>query len=629
MKRMTLALAVALALGVIVAPAATAQASLPLRVDFQPSGAPLAVGHVADTGLGFDAGRGFGWVVPGSATPVDLSPNTRIRSTPSEVRLRTLIHLQGASTLRASGSWELALSDGEYRVTLGVGDGAATDSVHRVTAEGVTVVDFTPTSTQRLATGSAIVNVRDGRLTLTATGSNTKATFVEIDASQDRTAPTVVAATPRAGSTGVPLGENLTATFSEALDPGSVTTSSFMVRRKGASLNISGAVRYDAVARAAHFDPVYGFKASSTYTATLTTAVRDLAGNALTAAYTWSFSSGSGGFPTAYTYEQVAPQPFGVSEAQGLAVGGLLYSLGGFDYTKSCCTPTNRAYAYNPATNSWRRLADLPDKGVTHAGTATDGTNIFYAGGYIANADWTGQIFGTRKVYRYNVAANTYTRLPDLPVERAAGQLQSLGGRLHFFGGTNRARTLDVGDHYVLDLAGGATTWMTAAPLPNPRHHMGSTVLSGLIYAIGGQHGHDGPSVAQADVHRYDPATDRWTQVASLPSARNHISNSTFVLQGRIVVMGGLVSHSTSSARVYAYDPVANAWSLMSPLPQASSSGVGAAIDGRLYYSGGNRRTTTWRGTPGTSGVTQQTAVTEPVANRLPWCDLGCATGSV
>ena len=110
-------------------------------------------------------------------------------------------------------------------------------------------------------------------------------------------------------------------------------------------------------------------------------------------------------------WSTVASQAFTNSEAQGAVVGGKLYVFGGFDSTKPCCTPTRRAFVYDPTANAWTPIADLP-KGVTHAGMATDGTDIFYAGGYIENAAQTGQIFGTREVWRYSPATNAYTALP-------------------------------------------------------------------------------------------------------------------------------------------------------------------------------------------------------------------------
>lgn len=302
-----------------------------------------------------------------------------------------------------------------------------------------------------------------------------------------------------------------------------------------------------------------------------------------------------------------SPQPYKVAEGQGVAVGGKLYVFGGFDSQKGCCTPTARAHVFDPASATWQPLADLPPMngtghgGVTHAGIATDGSDIYLAGGYTSNRNGRGQIFGTREVWRYNVASDSYTRLPDLPVARAGGQLEYLDGSLYYFGGTNQPRTEDTPELYILDLTEGGAAWREGTPLPNARHHMGSAVLNGKIYAIGGQHGHDQRLTTQADVHAYTPKTDSWQQVADLPLAVSHIANSTFVMDGRIIVAGGEVAHGDPVADVFAYSPETDSWDALTPLPLALQSAVARWVGDEIVVtggSGGGWRAETYIGTP-------------------------------
>lgn len=294
------------------------------------------------------------------------------------------------------------------------------------------------------------------------------------------------------------------------------------------------------------------------------------------------------------TWRTSTPQPYGVAEANGLALGGKLYSFGGFDSTKGCCTPTDRAYVFDPASETWAPLAPMPAMngtvygGVTHAGIATDGEMIYFAGGYTANTTGRAQIFGTREVLRYDPQGDTYSRLPDLPVERAAGQLEYYDGKLYYFGGTNQARTEDTGNLFILDLEGGAQSWREGAPLPNPRNHLGGVVLGGKIYAIAGQHEHDGQLTTQADVHVYDPKHDSWREVASLPLPLSHIADSSFALGGRLIVVGGEIDHLKPVATIFAYDPNRNTWSELSSLPIARMSTVADTVGGTIITAGGS-----------------------------------------
>lgn len=106
--------------------------------------------------------------------------------------------------------------------------------------------------------------------------------------------PTVVSTTPVNGATGVPLNGNLSATFSEAMDPATLTTTSFTVASGGTA--VPGTVLY--ANRKAVFWPTAALTRSASYTATITTAAHSAAGLPLSAASTWSFAAiGAVGVP--------------------------------------------------------------------------------------------------------------------------------------------------------------------------------------------------------------------------------------------------------------------------------------------------------------------------------------------
>lgn len=296
--------------------------------------------------------------------------------------------------------------------------------------------------------------------------------------------------------------------------------------------------------------------------------------------------------PIGWTTAAAAPQT--LFESQGLAVGGKLYVFGGFYNT--AIETTRRAQVYDPATNHWTPLADLPED-ITHAGHAADGDTIYLVGGFVG--DHPGS--STTHVWKYHIPSNSWSAGPPLPAPRASGAAVRLGRALHYFGGTLRESGVDrfdSPDHWVLDLDGG-TRWVAAAPLPNPRNHMGGAALDGKIYAVGGQHLADEVRGNQSAVHVYDPATNAWQAVADLPLPLGHISASTFVRDGRIVVVGGVTQNQLKVADVLEYDPAANRWVALTPLPVRRQSPVADAIDGRLVVTGGADsapQATTWIG---------------------------------
>src|SRR4029079_3571694 len=106
----------------------------------------------------------------------------------------------------------------------------------------------------------------------------------------DNTPPTVTSTTPSGGATGVAVTSSITATFSELLQPATVSTSTFTLK-DSADTPIAGAVSLNGLV--ATFVPASSLSPSTPYTATVTTGVKDIAGNFLTPAKSWSFTTAS------------------------------------------------------------------------------------------------------------------------------------------------------------------------------------------------------------------------------------------------------------------------------------------------------------------------------------------------
>lgn len=95
----------------------------------------------------------------------------------------------------------------------------------------------------------------------------------------DTEAPTVTGVSP-AGKRVFPKA-NVTATFSEGMDAGTITKGTFELVRKGTTEAIAAEVAYDAADKKATLDPIGKLRRGATYRAVVTTGARDAAGNAL------------------------------------------------------------------------------------------------------------------------------------------------------------------------------------------------------------------------------------------------------------------------------------------------------------------------------------------------------------
>jgi len=113
--------------------------------------------------------------------------------------------------------------------------------------------------------------------------------------SKDTASPTISSTSPDNNAKDIANNTSITATFSEAMDSSTINTSSFTLNGSA----ISGTVSYDSATMTAAFTPSADLASNITYTAAITTGVKDSAGNNMASNYTWSFttktSSSSGG----------------------------------------------------------------------------------------------------------------------------------------------------------------------------------------------------------------------------------------------------------------------------------------------------------------------------------------------
>jgi len=128
-------------------------------------------------------------------------------------------------------------------------------------------------------------------------------------ASADLVRPTVALAVPAAGAINVASNTRLSATFSEDINPATISATSFTLVNTSLGTAVTGSVSYAAASRTALFTPAAALSSTTLYTATLTTAVADLIGNTVAANYTWTFTTAALADTTRPTVVLTAPLP--------------------------------------------------------------------------------------------------------------------------------------------------------------------------------------------------------------------------------------------------------------------------------------------------------------------------------
>jgi Ice-binding-like/Bacterial Ig-like domain len=100
--------------------------------------------------------------------------------------------------------------------------------------------------------------------------------------------PTVISVTPPNVATGICPNTVVTATFSEAMNPATISTTTFTLTGPGTAA-VTGVVSY--ALSTATFTPSSPLALNTVYTATITTGAQDTFGNGLASNFVWSFTT--------------------------------------------------------------------------------------------------------------------------------------------------------------------------------------------------------------------------------------------------------------------------------------------------------------------------------------------------
>ncbi len=215
---------------------------------------------------------------------------------------------------------------------------------------------------------------------------------------------------------------------------------------------------------------------------------------------------------------------------------------------------------------------------VNHAGAGVVDGQLYAVGGFAGSS-----FEPITAVFRYDGAGNEWMSVAPLPSPRGALAVVSAAGRLHALGGSGPA---SLTTHSVYDPV--ADMWMALAPFPGAgRNHLAAVELDGFIYVVGGRR--DGGGQANSDaLDRYDPASNTWTALAPLPTARSGIGAA--VLHGRIVVLGGEVNPAAANGvfpHVEMYDPATDTWLRLADMPVPRHGIWAVTLGPRIYVPGG------------------------------------------
>lgn len=251
------------------------------------------------------------------------------------------------------------------------------------------------------------------------------------------------------------------------------------------------------------------------------------------------------------------------------------------------------AYRYDPATDSYARLADLPMQTIYNCGSYHAGAVYSFGATYLPYPPGYGTGYVPDAILRYSIASNTWTLLSERVTRHGIwSSTAKVGSRIFIIGGS---------DNYVAGFVPGAVsefdpttetlTPKADLPLPSSWHASAGCDANGKVYVFGAWDPGSDPGDSDDTARRtfeYDPTLDAWTERAPLTSGGNPVDRylpAAIAIGNRLYVTGGVWTSTTADC--IEYDPALNAWRDVADMSLARYWHSAAAVGGKGYVIGG------------------------------------------
>lgn len=256
-------------------------------------------------------------------------------------------------------------------------------------------------------------------------------------------------------------------------------------------------------------------------------------------------------------------------------VDGKIYTIGGQNRNFS---PVKTVEEYDISTGTWSLCPSMSEEKLHLASGVIDGKIYVCGGNY-----WKLYTSYSNVLEVYDPANRTWTKKANMPEGLSMHKAVSLDGYLYVVGGQKKLNDPDSSielSQSVYKYDPISNSWSTVASLPIPRVNHGLVTLNGKIYVIGGNN-----STGVLDsIYEYDPLTDNWA--AKEPMPQGYMQFSTAVINDKIYIIGGS-DYSIDLSSVYEYDPVNETWTEKHSLPSVMARNCSVFDGNKIYTMGG------------------------------------------
>jgi hypothetical protein len=234
-----------------------------------------------------------------------------------------------------------------------------------------------------------------------ALAANFAWTFTTVDVAP----PTVLTVSPANGATNVPVTTAVNITFNEAMDASTINGTTITLKNTATSAAVAGVVTYNTATHVATFTSNASLSNGTNYTVTVTTGVKDVAGNAMAGQFTSTFTTAAAPDNTPPTVTSTSP----ANNATNVAISTVVTAT--FSEAMDATTINGTTFTLKVTSGGAAVAGTVAYDPATHVATFTPTTSLANNTGYTATIttgakDVAGNALAVNKVF-------TFTTIPD------------------------------------------------------------------------------------------------------------------------------------------------------------------------------------------------------------------------
>ena len=261
-----------------------------------------------------------------------------------------------------------------------------------------------------------------------------------------------------------------------------------------------------------------------------------------------------------------------VRNAACLSLNGKIYLFAGCGYTTF--TPSSSVWEYDAINDSWCYKTDYPGNGQQGLSAFSIGNMAYVGCGYSISSN------AYSDFYKYDPVTNIWTPLANIPIARSQAAGFSIGTKGYFCCGASTSMAVDLNDLWEYNVS--TNNWTQKANFPDSARYQ-ATAFSSANYGFVGL-GY-GSSHWFNKFYRYNPQTNTWLITAPFPGERRCGAGSVTLNNHAYILCGNKAMNVFNDC--YDFNLNTQSWSTFPAFSGLNRSTIECGTIGNVLFAGG------------------------------------------